>query len=271
MSSGGGGKSKTSTINSASLKRKLRGVKSLTAFLVLLLTVTAQSAFPCSLSSLKLRQVPSNITVKVTHSGRPIAGIGVEIVPEAAGTDPVFHAETDESGTVQVTGLMVGKYYLTASHLDFEAGREWIEVVSRADARTVRSFNFQWADDAWKTSSVTGSLVGMIPGDTGNKIMDLARPKETVYPGVAVILKSAFSDAEYHTLSDSNGSFVLPPVPDGIYVLTIAGGMTSVNGIAEETTHVVDLRPTASRSSLRLSLSPGVVGCYGIGFKLSEK
>ena len=246
-------------------------MKRLTALLFLLFVVTATFAFPCDLSSGKLRQVPSNITVKVTHLGKAIAGIGVEIIPQAEGSSPVFSAVTDKNGAVQITGLMVGKYYLIASHLGFEAGREWIEVVSEADAKTVQRFDFQWADDAWQTRSVAGSLGGMIPGDTGNKITDLARPRETAYPGVAVILKSAFSDAEYHTSSDSTGSFVMGPAPDGIYVLTIAGGMTSVNGVAEETTHVLDLRQTVPQTSLRLLLSPGVVGCYGVGFKLAEK
>jgi hypothetical protein len=246
-------------------------VKHPTAQLVLLLIVTARSAFPCSATSLILQQVPPNLTVKVTHSGKPIAGISVEIVAQAEGGDPVFTAVTDDNGTVQLTGLMVGRYYLIASHLGFEAGRVWIEVVNRANAKTVQRFDFQWADDAWQTRSVAGSLGGMIPGDTGNKIMDLARPKETVYPGVAVVLKSAFSDAEYHTSSDSTGSFVMGQAPDGIYVLTVAGGMTSVNGVAEETTHVLDLRQTVPRTSLRLLLSPGVVGCYGVGFKLVAK
>jgi Carboxypeptidase regulatory-like domain len=246
-------------------------VKRLTAHLVLLLIATARSAFPCSVTSLKLREVPPNVTVKVSHSGKPIAGIGVEIVPQAEGADPVYNAVTDENGTVQITGLMVGKYYLIASHFGFEAGREWIEVVSRPNAKTVQRFDFQWADDAWQTRNVAGSLGGMIPGDTGNKIMDLARPKETAYPGVAVVLKSAFSDAEYHTSSDSTGSFVIGPAPDGIYVLIIAGGMTSVNGVAEETMHLLDLRQTVPQTSLRLLLSPGVVGCYGVGFKLAEK
>lgn len=253
------------------LKRKLRSVKTLPIQLVLLLIITVQTAFPCSLTSLKLRQVSPNFTVKVTHLAKPIAGIGIEIMAQAEGAEAVFTGVTDDNGTVKVTGLMVGKYFLTASHLDFEAGREWIEVVSSADSKTVRHFEFQWADDAWETRSVGGLLVGMVPGDTGNKIMDLVHPRETVYPGVAVTLKSAFSDAEYHALSDSSGSFVIGPVPDGVYVLTIAGGMISVNGDAEQTTHVLDVRQTAPLSSLRLLLSPGVVGCYGVGFKLAVK
>ena len=52
------------------------------------------------MAALKLQQVPANVTVKVTHSGKPIAGIGVEIVPQAEADetpDPVFRAVTDET------------------------------------------------------------------------------------------------------------------------------------------------------------------------------
>ena len=108
--------------------------------------------------------------------------------------------------------------------MDLRPDEIWIEVVSRADAKTVQHFDFQWADDAYQTQRVSGSLAGLVPGDTGNKLMDLARPKETIYPGIAIKLKSAFSDAEYETLMDSTGSFVIGPGPDGIYILTIAGG-----------------------------------------------
>jgi hypothetical protein len=239
------------------------------AQLLLLFVVTAQFAFPCDLSSVELRQVPSSLTVRVTHLGKPIAGISVEIVPQGEGSDPVFSAVTDENGAVQITGVMVGKYYLIASHLGFEAGREWIEVVSRADTNTMQHFDFQWADDAWQTRSVTGLLVGMVPGDTGNKMMDLVHPKETVYPGVAIILKNAFSDAEYQTSTDSTGSFFIGLVPDGVYILTVAGGMDSVHGIGEETRQVLDLTRMARRRSLRLLLSPD--GCYHNEFKLAEK
>ncbi len=249
------------------VKRKLRGVKRMIARLIPLLILTAQFAFPCSLASIKLRQVGPNIIVKVTHRSKAIAGIEVEVLPEGVGTDAVFTALTDENGTVHIQGLARGKYYLTASHRGFEAGREWIEVVS--DANAVQHFTFQWADDAYQARRIDGMLTGRIPGDSGNQIMDLARPKETVYPGVAITLKNAFADDEYHTLSDSTGSFVIGPVPNGIYVLVIAGGMTSIYGTAEETSHVIDLMQTASRGHLPLLLSSD--GCSGSEFKLIEK
>ena len=72
--------------------------------------------------------------------------------------------------------------------------------------------------------------------------MDIARPVETFYPGVDLTLKGAFSDDEFHTISDSSGTFLFGEVPDGIYLLTIAGGMKSVSGIADVTTLVLDVR-----------------------------
>jgi hypothetical protein len=53
--------------------------------------------------------------------------------------------------------------------------------------------------------------------------------------------------------------------------LTAAGGMSSIYGTAEETKQVIDLTQRANRSSLRLLLGPGVVGCYGSRFKLEEQ
>ena len=72
---------------------------------------------------MKLRQVSHDLTVVVTHHKKPIAGIKVEVVPEKD-TETVFSGATDESGTVLIQGLAVGRYHLTASHEDFEAGKE---------------------------------------------------------------------------------------------------------------------------------------------------
>lgn len=55
---------------------------------------------------------------------------------------------------------------------------------------------------------------------------------EPVFPGVDITLKNAFSGDEYRTVSDSTGAFLIPEVPDGVYMLTIAGGMKSLTGMA---------------------------------------
>lgn len=216
---------------------------------------------------MELRQVSSDLTVVVTHRGKPIAGIEVQVVPEKS-TEPVFSSTTDAHGTVSIKGLMVGRYHLTASHEDFDAGREWIEVIKIPDTETKRRFDFQWEDDSYQTRQVAGTLKGLVPGDTGNKLMDIVHPTETIFPGVEVTLKNAFSGDQYRTVTDSTGAFIIADVPEGVYILTIAGGMKSVAGIAEVTKHLIDVMRVAEKTSLPLRLRD--TGCYRTEFQLSD-
>src|SRR5713101_8361492 len=235
--------------------------------ILFLLTCAVQASFGCSLRSLELRQVSPDLKIVVTHRGKAIAGINVEVIPDKS-TGPVFTGTTDERGTVLIRGLMVGRYYLTASHDDLEAGKEWIEVVAVPDAKTKKRFDFQWADWSYQTRRVAGTLSGLVPGNTGNKLMDIVHPKETVYPGVSITLKNAFSGGAYQTVSDGMGAFLIDGVPDGIYILTIAGGMHSISGTADVTSQVIDVISTITRESLPLQLKD--TGCYQTEFQLTE-
>jgi len=245
--------------------------------LVLLLNAAAPAAFSCSAESFVLRQVTPDLSVVVTHRQKPIAGIEVEVTPviepnstelEASGR-PVFSGSTDEHGTVRIGNLLPGKYWLTASHREFEAGKELIEVVRVPDAKTKKRFRFEWADSSYQTRRVAGTLTGLIPGSTGNRLMDIARAQETVYPGVSLHLAAAFSDEEYRTVSDSTGFFLIDAVSDGIYILTIAGGMKSVSGTADTTTMLIEVTQNSSRDALPLQLRD--TGCYQTEFELDEK
>jgi hypothetical protein len=233
-----------------------------------LLLCAVQAASGCELRSLELRKVSPDLTVVVTHRDKPIQGIEVQVVPKKS-IDPVFTAITDEHGTVLIRGLIVGQYYLTASHEDFEAGKEWIEVVAVPDSQTQRRLDFQWADWSYETSRVAGTLTGLIAGNTGNKLMDIVRPVKTFYPGVDMMLKGAFSGEQFHSISDSAGGFMFGDVPDGIYVLTIAGGVKSITGIADTTRQVIDVKRINKHDSLPLQLKD--TGCYRTEFELSEK
>jgi hypothetical protein len=145
----------------------------------LLLMCGVQGAVGTSLRSLELRQVSSRMTVVVTHREKPIAGIKVQVVPEKS-VDPVFTGTTDEKGTIVIDGLMAGRYYLTASYEEFEAGKEWIEVAPVPNAKITKRFDFQWADWSYQTRRVAGTLSGLVPGNTGNKLMDIVHPNSTV-------------------------------------------------------------------------------------------
>jgi Carboxypeptidase regulatory-like domain len=233
---------------------------------VLLLICCVQAAFGTSLRPLELRRVSSHLTVVVTHRQKPIAGIKVEVVPVGS-PDPVFASTTDANGTVRIHGLMAGRYFLTASHEEFDAGKEWIEVVAVPNAKTKKRLNIQWADWSYQTRRVAGTLTGLVPGLTGHPLMDIVHPNASVFPGVAITLKSAFSDDERHTISDSSGDFLIDDVPDGIYILTIAGGMKSLYGDADVTRQVIDVMRSADREFLPLQLKN--TGS-GVDFELAD-
>jgi hypothetical protein len=221
---------------------------------VLLLVVGAEIGYACSLSSMELRQVSSDLSILITHKDKPIAGIQVQVVPYGKQAEPLFTALSDERGTVQIRGLAVGTYYLIASHLGFVAGKEWIEVVATPDEKTLRRFEFQWADYSYEVRQVEGTLTGFVLGDTGNKLMDLVHQKEVPHARVDLRVQDAFSDEKHQTTSDSNGFFAIGPLPSGTYLLTISGGAKTVGGVADETRLIVDLIPSAKLQGLRLKL-----------------
>lgn len=234
---------------------------------LLLLMSCVQAAFGTSLRPLELRQVSSHMTVVVTHREKPIAGIEVQVVPEGS-PDPILAKTTDANGTVLIDGLMAGRYFLTASHEGFDVGKEWIEVATVPNAKAKKRLRLQWADWSYQASRVAGTLTGLVPGNTGHPLMDIVHPSVTVFPGVAITLKNAFSEDERHTISDSSGAFLFDDVPDGIYILTIAGGMKSLYGVADVTRQVIDVMRNAKNDSLSLQLKN--TGS-GVDFELADK
>lgn len=220
-----------------------------------------------SLGSMELKRVPPALTVSVTHDGAPIAGIEVTVIPVTS-NGPVFTGITDARGQVNIRDLATGKYFLAASHLGFEAGKEWIDVVAAADADTTSEFHFEWNSD-YQTQRIAGTLSGMAPGSTGNDWMDLVHPVKAVYGGVAITVRNAFGTNEYRTFSNRNGVFAIDDVPEGIYVLTIEGGEQGSGGTADITRRLVDVKSSAPLDRLRLELRE--TGSYHTEFELSEK
>jgi hypothetical protein len=123
------------------------------------LLCVAQGVSACSLAPMELREVSPDLMVVVTHRGKPVAGIEVRVVPEKA-AGPAFSGVTDVDGRVLIKGLMAGRYHLTASHEDFDAGREWIEVVAVPGAKTKTRFDFEWVDSSYETRKIAGTLTG---------------------------------------------------------------------------------------------------------------
>jgi len=223
----------------------------------------------CSLRSYELQPVHSEFDVVVTHRSKPVSGVAVRVITGSEGAPPVFSTSTDEAGIARIEGLSVGKYYLVATYKDIEAGREWIEV-NATNKKAKKRFKFQWADYSDSVKRIAGNLTGLERGNTGNPLQDLIHARQIPERGVQIELRRAFSDKEHTSISDSEGKFWFDSLPAGTYILTVGGGAKSIGGIiAEATTFVIDLTPSAKQEFLRLALRDG--GCGGAGYELQYK
>lgn len=221
--------------------------------------------------SMTLKKTAPEFSVHVTHRSKSISGIRIVISPKGDNERSAFEGTTDDHGLVNVSGLPSGEYFLTAAHLDFQAGKEWIEILDSAnvDDKTNHQFEFEWADGSVETNRVAGGLTGLVPGNTGNRLKDIVNPVSAVYPGVAITLSAAFSDETYRAVSDSSGEFFFSPVKPGIYLLTIAGGEKFVYGVANETRMILDVIPSSQRKYLKLKLKD--TGCYSVEYSLETE
>jgi Carboxypeptidase regulatory-like domain len=237
-------------------------------FLVCVLLIAPRATVGCSVRSYEPQPVQPDFLVVVTHRAKPIPGVEVVVTP-SPGASAFLTVSTDEKGTAVVHGLPPGRYWLAASYRGIEAGRELIEVSSKA-RKPKTQFDFRWADYSYETRAVSGKLTGLMKGNSGQPLQDVIHPVEVVHPGVPIKLRGAFSDEEYQTTSDSSGTFLFDPLPPGTYILTIVGGTKSFNGrTADSTTLVIDTTAAAKRDFLSLQLQDG--GCGETAYELQTE
>lgn len=127
---------------------------------VILLLSSVQPTFGCEISALKLRRVPSDVTVAVTHRDNPMAGIAISVIPEKS-SKAVFMGMTDRLGIVHIRRLAAGHYYVSASHAGIEAGKESIEVVDVPDAKTENASTFNGRIGRMKVRVLRGRSQGL--------------------------------------------------------------------------------------------------------------
>jgi hypothetical protein len=234
-----------------------------------LLLIASRAAVGCSARSYELVPVRSDFVVVVTHLSKSIRGADVVVTP-IPGASAFLTASTDGRGVAEIHGLPAGKYWLAASYRGIDAGRELIEVAPKRARNPKKQFDFHWADYSHETRAVSGSLTGLVKGNTGHPLQDIIHPIEVVHAGIPITLRNAFSAEEYQTTSDSSGTFLFDPLPSGTYILTIGGGTKSFGGqIADPTTFVIDLTESAKRDLLLLRLQDG--GCGGAEYELRDE
>jgi hypothetical protein len=171
----------------------------------------------------------------------------------------ILSAVTTYDGTVQITALAPGNYWITADLLGINAAHDCIHVKENPSEKAARLLNFDWGDMATTTRLVAGKLVYSKPGEGGNPIWNLIHQVQAPITGASLTLQNPLDGANYHAATDDNGAFLLPWVPDGTYVLHIEGGNAGEHGY-EETNLLLKISSNASRDTLLLTRREPVCG-----------
>ncbi len=215
----------------------------------------------CSLVSCLNRgkEVSRDFTVVVKLEKHPLAGVSVEIRTPAK-DQPYFTGLTDATGKARIRGLPTGDYWISATYMGISAGYHCFHVLSNSSLRAKGHLNYKWGDYGMSMRLVSGNVREWQPGTGGTVLWNLSHGRTVPLPGAAVELRNARTQESFRSKSDSEGGFILPTVPDGVYVLHVEGSSTGAE--YDPTNLVIFINHTATRQNLTLTRQEN--GCGGV-------
>lgn len=192
------------------------------AFAVLPISSTACSMSACSPSETELRR---NFVVKISHDDRPLTRVTVTLTRnDGSHLVELPSQETDATGTVHISNLPPGDYWLHAELLGISAGTRCFHVAPTSSRKATKQISFEWGDEAAGAREAAGKLVHTQAGHGDNPIWNITHPVQVPISNARLSLRAPQSDAFYNTTSDKDGHFTFGEIPDGLYVLRIEGG-----------------------------------------------
>lgn len=208
-----------------------------------------------------------DFAVTIKHSGKPLPGVRVQVTSEGSER---FAGLTLTDGTVHVTGLAPGDYWLNAEFLGIGAASQCFHISDRPSGKGKRKLNFEWGDDAPATRRIAGKLIDSQPGTGGTPLWNLLHRIDVPIRGAALKLQNPVTGETYNTDPDSDGRFAFDGIAEGSYVLHIAGGGTESRDY-DATDLLIELNPSASRSMLLLTRrDAGGGSCGGTSLDLQN-
>jgi hypothetical protein len=201
------------------------------AGILLLLTIPVSTA-ACSLVGCADRGVElrRNFSVAVTHQGKPLLGVIVQIISNSeGGSHQSFSRLTSRDGTAHFTNLSPGDYWITADLLGINAAYECFHIGSSESRKAKKSRRYEWGDKPPATRQAVGRLVDSQPGKGGNPLENLLHRSNVPIAEARLELRQPVKGTVYTTVSDANGHFAFDRVPDGVYVLHIEAGTAPGN------------------------------------------
>lgn len=203
-------------------------------------------------------EVRGNFVVKIKFSGKPLAGVSVEVARYGAEPDakPLFSGRTAHDGSVQVS-LPPGEYWLNTDLLGVSAGSMCFHVSDHPSSKAMQRVEYGWGDFADSTQRVAGSVIDSQPGKGDTPLMNMVHRTEVPIAYAPMELHDPLTGAVYLTTTDREGRFNFEAIPNGTYVLLVLDAHL-----------LIRLDPSSKRDQLLLESRPADGGsCGGVGIR----
>lgn len=243
------------------------------AVFLLILTIpvstTACSVVGCADRGVELRR---NFTVRVTHEGKALPGVSVQITGNSeGGSHQSLSGLTGRDGTAHFANLPPGDYWIQADLLGVSAAYECFHINSSASRKAKKSRSYQWGDDPFAAYQPVGRLVDSQPGKGGNPLENLLHRVDVPMAEAKLELRPPVRGTVYTAVSDANGHFAFERVPDRTYVLHIEAGTAPGNRPFDATDLLVHFSDNAKRGTLLLSRREAAGGsCGGTSLEIAD-
>jgi hypothetical protein len=256
-------------------KSEARHLKELLAYAAILVCMVlpaptlACSAVGCLDRGVEFRR---SFTVTVTHQGKPLPRVSVQVTGNSEGGDrQAFSELTRSNGTAHFANLPPGNYWIKADLLGIGAGYECFHIRTSASRKAKKNRRYDWGDDAVSATQAVGRLVDSQPGKGSNALQNLLHRINVPITEAKMELREPVTGTTYTSASDTNGHFAFDHVPNGLYVLHIDAETASENRPFDETNLLVRFSDTAKRSTLLLSRrEPGGGSCGGTSLEIED-
>lgn len=201
--------------------------------------------------------------VKVKNDGKPLAGVNVDVSTQD-GRSKQFSGTTRPDGTVPVSKLPIGDYWLSVQYLGVGAAYRCFHVESHPTRKAKKQLMLSWGDYAAGTRQVAGRVVDFQPGEGGTPLWNMIHGREVPIRGASMKLTTPVRGISYTAVSDDKGDFAFSTVPKGKYVLHIDGGIVKRGRTYGAADFLVELSAQAQYDTLLLTNRDAAAGnCRG--------
>jgi hypothetical protein len=205
-------------------------------------------------------ELRSNVVAIVTHQGKPLSGVTIQMTRRGV---QVFFGKTEPDGSVHISNLTVGEYWLSAELLGISAAHTCFHVSPHASRKAKKKLKFEWGDMPTATRQIAGRAQISELGKQGSLVWRVQHRLNVPIRNASLILQSPVSDAIYRAVSDRDGGFSFAEIPSGIYVLHVKGGATPDGDVFGPDDFVLQLSPSAKSEGLVLTPNVGGGSCGG--------